>query len=332
MKAALAEERRRDSERKSEVFRAYTRQTLVERVERGEDPRADLPTVKHLGVLFADIRDFTALSEKMDAQDVVKFLNSYFDRMNEPVQKYSGEIDKLMGDCIMAFFSDSGDQGESSRNAVRAAIEMRHQLQEYNRERWGHFETHIKPHLPDMPFTPVNNGIGLTCGLVVTGNIGSTQKMDHTIVGDVVNAASRLEGLTKYYRVGILVAEDLHRHLGNAFCTRFVDLVRVKGRSRELKVYEVFDHEPESIRDMKVRHRKRFENAFDLYAEAQFEEALRIYEELRAEIGPHTLRAQECADPILEFLIERCRMFKRQKDVNLLDLAKWKGIYEFKDK
>jgi len=318
------------SEKKSEVFKTYTRKSLVERVEAGEDPRFEPSRSFEMAVLFSDICGFTALSESMSPEDLVKFLNSYFNRINGPIARFNGEIDKLMGDCIMAGFRNERNPDDSARNAVQAAVEIRRSLQHYNRERYEYHQSALRE--TGRPFFRVENGIGVSFGRVIVGNIGSSDKLDYTVIGDTVNVSARLESLTRYYGVGILISEEIHERLNNIFTTRFVDNVLVKGKQSPVRIYEVFDHEPESIKDKKAAVGTLTQDAFSCYETGRFKEAQQIYSEARQRVGPHTYNSAFSADPLLDFYHKRCEEVARHMETGLLDPDTWRGIYVFKEK
>ncbi len=231
-------------------------------------------------ILFADLRDFAPVSETMAPQELLNFLNAYFQRMNDPILHFGGFIDKFIGDAIMALFDSPEQQpGQAAHHAVSAAIAMQEALQEYNklRENGG--------------YAPIASGIGLHSGPVVIGTVGSEDRMDSTVLGDSVNLASRLEGLTKYYEAGIIISYDTFALLEN-FENHFyreLDWLRVKGRSEPMQIYEIFDFEPKSIRRKKkkagqflqhglyLRQTRRWDEAIEA-----FQNALKIYPEDQA--------------------------------------------------
>jgi adenylate cyclase len=326
--AMQADRERKASERKSIIFQTYARRSLVDRIDRGEDPRADRPLRKDMAVLFSDLCDFTGLASHLSPEDTVAFLNSYFNRLNRPIFHHRGEIDKIMGDGLMATFAEGDAKESEAVRAVQTAIDIRRELQGYNRERW---DWHASQSSPDA-FPRVDNGIGIAWGPVVTGNIGSDHKMDHTIIGDVVNVASRLEGLTRHYGCPILVTEEVRNHLPDRFEIRFLDLARVKGRSEPLRIHEIFDHEPEPVRERKHRWALRTGQAWDLYAAGLFTEATRLYEEIKRGLGPHLLEPQRGLDPAVDFFLARCRSMENRfrDDPALMDA--WSGVHGFEEK
>jgi len=297
-----------ESERRLKITEVYTRKSLVEKIRDGVDPTRETAQEKEMAVMFSDIRDFTPLAESMSPKDLVRFLNSYFNRMNEVIHKHNGEIDKLIGDCIMAGFVNS-------RDAVQAAVDMKKALSQYNRERYSY------------RLGLIRSGIGITYGPLVTGNIGSSTKMDYTMIGDPVNASSRLEGLTKIYRVGLLVSEEVKQTLPLDTAVRFIDFTHVKGKAHPLRVYEIFEYEPEHVREKKFSIQKDLEAAFDMYLQGRFKEVGFLYRDLISRVGKHTYDTDRCADPILEVFAERCSILERQVRKGLFSADEWDGIY-----
>jgi adenylate cyclase len=326
--AQQANRERKASERKSIIFQTYARRSLVDRIDRGEDPRTDRPVRKDMAVLFSDLRDFTGFASHMTPEDTVSFLNSYFNRLNRPIFRHGGEIDKIMGDGMMATFQEEDDLEIEVGRAVQAAVDIRLELQGYNHERWDWHAVHS----PEIEFPRIDNGIGIAWGPVVTGNIGSDHKMDHTLIGDVVNVASRLEGLTRHYGSGILVTEEVRARLPDRFHVRFLDLARVKGRGEPVRIHEVFDHEPPVVQEAKLRWASRTTQAWDLYAAGLFSEAIRLYEEIRREMGPHLLEPERCMDPSIDFFLDRAHGLERRSRENPLLLDEWSGVHGFEAK
>jgi len=179
-------------------------------------------------VLFNDIREFTAISEHSDAQSVVDFLNSYFSRMGNEIISEDGHIDKFIGDAMMAIFGAFKNLENHPANAIRAAIKMLAVLEKIDTEGIAITKGRLKV------------GIGLNCGECILGNIGFQNKMDYTLVGDTVNLASRIEGLTKPYRHPLLVSEYVYEAAKDSFLFRKIDNVRVKGKNEPVGIYAVY--------------------------------------------------------------------------------------------
>ncbi|HVH73582.1 MAG TPA: adenylate/guanylate cyclase domain-containing protein [Stellaceae bacterium] len=183
---------------------------------------------RSMTIMFCDIRGFTSLSEKLDAEALTHFMNSFLSPMTEIITEMKGTIDKYIGDCIMAFWNAPLDDPEHAKNAVRAAQAMRRQLAHLN-EVWR-----TEPQY--QAFLPVRVGIGINTGDCVVGNFGSEQHFDYSLLGDPVNLASRLEGLGKVYGVDLVIGEETALALDDPALIE-LDLVAVKGKKQAGHVY-----------------------------------------------------------------------------------------------
>jgi ammonium transporter len=206
-------------------------------------------TQQEMSILFADLRDFTALSESMNPEDNFKFINAYLSRMEPAIIENNGFIDKYIGDAIMALFNCSAD------DAIKAGIDMLKRLTEYNQTR----------QTPKRP--PIKIGIGINTGTLMLGTVGGSTRMDSTVISDNVNLASRLESLTKKYGVSLLISHQTLSRLQNptGYCIRFIDRVRVKGKSKDVAVFEVFDGDESVIKEAKLATKSIFEEGLFLY-------------------------------------------------------------------
>ena len=178
-------------------------------------------------ILFTDIRSFTSISEKMDAQALVGLLNEYFTEMVGIVMDEDGVVDKYIGDAIMAVFGAPVPKPDDAIHAVRAAVRMRKAL------------VHLNERLAERGLGPLRTGIGIHTGEVVAGNIGSERRMEYTVIGDAVNVASRLESNTKDLGVNVLISEDTFERAKAHVDARPVTELTVKGRAQPVKTYEV---------------------------------------------------------------------------------------------
>ncbi|MDR0710337.1 MAG: adenylate/guanylate cyclase domain-containing protein, partial [Spirochaetaceae bacterium] len=179
-------------------------------------------------ILFSDIRQFTKISEKTGAQEIVTFLNNFFSIMGNEILSEGGYIDKFIGDAIMAVFGVSGNLPDAPIKAVRAAVKM---LAAVDR---------VDTSAIYLPESGLRVGVGINCGECVVGNIGFQDKMDYTLIGNTVNMASRLEGITKQYHHPLIVSEFMYEHAKDAFIFRKVDVVRVKGKDDPVGIYAVY--------------------------------------------------------------------------------------------
>ena len=179
-------------------------------------------------VFFSDIQGFTSISEKLESPDkLIKMLNTYMTPMVESIIKYGGTIDKFIGDAIMAYWNAPLEVNNHADKAVTSAIEQIESLARIN--------AIIHP----IHGVNINIGIGLHTGLVTAGDMGAQGRSDYTVIGDNVNLASRLEGLTRYYDVQILISEATYNALEDKYMIRPLDIVEVKGKSKAVEIYEV---------------------------------------------------------------------------------------------
>ena len=179
----------------------------------------------NVAILFTDLRDFTPLSERCTPQEVVEILNAYFTLVVGAVHKYHGVLDKFIGDAAMAVYGLDGS--DAHEDAVRSGLEILEGLVILNRE----LEAKGRPVL--------RNGIGIHCGPVVAGNIGSEERLEYTVIGDAVNTAARLESLTKTLSSTLAISSDVHGFLPANICDQLVylDDYDLKGKSEKMPVY-----------------------------------------------------------------------------------------------
>ncbi|MBW4491845.1 MAG: response regulator [Oscillatoria princeps RMCB-10] len=212
----------------TEKFRLFVPEQFLQRIAPAGVESIQLGNAKEeeISILFCDIRGFTAIAESQDAADTFKWLNAFFTQMNQAIASQHGFIDKFLGDAIMAVFDR---QGHHAQDALTAAVMMRQSLREFNDSRVL-FNLQV----------PVNIGIGIHTGRGLIGTLGSNSRMDSTVIGDVVNTASRLEELTKVYGCGVIVSEAVVSRLTNPslFDLRFLDRVTPRGKQQALDIYE----------------------------------------------------------------------------------------------
>ena len=208
-------------------FREYVPPEVVARMER--DPaKYDTPRTAELTILFADVRGFTRISEALAPEALREYINDYLTEMSTIIRsRHKGTLDKYIGDAIMAFWGAPMEDREQERNAVLAALDMQKACAALNQR----FRSRGWP--------PLEIGVGVNSGVVRVGDMGSQLRRAYTAMGDAVNAAARLEGLTKRYGVGILVGEATRQRVREV-TFREVDRVRVKGREEAITVFEPF--------------------------------------------------------------------------------------------
>jgi adenylate cyclase len=221
----------RERSRVQQIFGRYVSDEVVAKLL-SEDRRPDLGgEALNVTVLFSDIRNFTTISERLSAHEVVEMLNAYFTRVCEPILQQGGTVDKYIGDAVMAVFGSPVTYPDHARRAVRAAIGMA-------REAAG-FEDWMLQRFAGRDLPRFGIGVGLHTGEAVIGDIGTPKRKEFTAIGDTVNAASRLEGVTKELGCVIAASEATVMAAGPGVRTGKVETLKVKGRSEAIRVLEV---------------------------------------------------------------------------------------------
>lgn len=259
---------------------------------------------KVLSVMFTDIRGFTTLSEGMTPNELVEWLNEYLSAMTDILFRHQGTLDKYIGDAIMAFWGSPYPQEDHAVAACRCGLEMNRCLDELN-VKWraeGKKEAAM--------------GVGINTGPVNVGNMGSAKRLSWTVMGDNVNLASRLEGLTKEYHIRTILSEGTYLQVKDEFVCREVDKIRVKGKLQPVTIYELLDNA--TARPQYADRLARFDDAMQAYrrqdwplAAAKFAELLTHY----PDDGPSQVLLQR----VLEF----------QESAPAAD---WDGVYVMKTK
>jgi adenylate cyclase len=260
--------------------------------------------VRDLTVMFSDIRDFTSLSEGLSPDDLVHLLNQYLSAMTDILFRNLGTLDKYIGDAIMAFWGSPYPQQDHAYSACLCALEMIAALEELNRK-WG-----------GEGRRPISIGIGLNTGPMNVGNMGSDKRLAWTVMGDNVNLASRLEGMTKQYRSRIIISESTYNEVADQFVAREVDRIRVKGKKLPVVIYELLA--PISERRDYATLLAKYNEALDVYRSQNWREAAGKFGELLTtypDDGPTQVLLQRC----LEFMEEAPE-------------SDWDGVYVMKSK
>ncbi len=252
-------------------------------------------------ILFSDIRSFTTLSEELGPQATVSLLNDYFTVMVEVIQRHGGMLDKFIGDAIMAAFGVpiAGDDDED--RAMRAAVAMMGELEKFNRSRSREGKK------------PIDIGIGINTGEVVSGNIGSPKRMDFTLIGDGVNLASRLESACKQYAAHILVSGNTVKRLKGTYRMREVDSVVVKGKTAPVSVFEVLDYHTEETFPNLRGVLEHFRDGLFLYRKGQWAKAIEAFE------AAFRLNGE---DRLCRAYIERCKHLREHPP-----RGDWDGVW-----
>ena len=195
-------------------------------------PSALAPVEREVTVLFSDIRGFTAMSEGRGPREILSMLDDYFGRMSQIVKGHDGVVGKFIGDGLLAFWGVPDRDDDHAARAVRAARDMRVALRELNRYR------------ADDGAPPIKIGIGIHTGTVAAGMLGGALQSEYTIIGDAVNVASRIEGLTKEHGVDLLVSETTWAKLGATVAGRRLSVAEIRGRKEAVVLYTIDDDAP----------------------------------------------------------------------------------------
>jgi adenylate cyclase len=251
---------------------------------------------KDMTILFSDIRGFTTLSVTLTPEQLVELLNIYLDAMTKIILQNNGVVDKYIGDAIMAFWGDPIDNPHHASDAVSVARQMIDRLATLNQE------------LQERGMPRLSIGIGINSGTAVAGNMGSEQRFDYTVMGDEVNLASRLEGLTKEYKIGLICSQNVIDRLPSevALSMREIDRVKVKGKLTAVPIYTTASSDD-----------RAFILGRDAYYAGSWNEAV-------THLITHLARVTH--DGPAEVLLERA------KDFSLSPPTSWSGAYEMKHK
>ncbi|MEY3863109.1 MAG: hypothetical protein RIR60_1475 [Pseudomonadota bacterium] len=248
------------------LFGLYIPPELVEEMANNPNSYTLASQSRHMTVLFTDVRDFTSIAEGMAPEQLSLLMNRFLSTMTQAIHQHRGTIDKYMGDAIMAFWGAPVADKQHATNAVQAALAMTHAL------------AGLQDDFAAQGWPVIRIGIGINSGDMVVGNMGSTFRMAYTVLGDAVNLGSRLEALTKYYAVGIIVSEETKR-LAPDFAYRELDRVRVKGRDTPLAIYEVI-----GLNDQLDEHVKtslqQYQAALDAYRNQDWPQAEALFKSL----------------------------------------------------
>jgi len=270
----------------------YVSKNLVKEVL--ENPDSYYSTLRGarvpVAILFSDLVGFTTLSEKADPEALVAQLNEYLSQMTSVVFSNGGTLDKFIGDAIMAVWGNVRSLGtaQDAKNCARAALGMRRELRELN-QKWR-----------DQGRMGLGMGIGINQGEVIVGNIGSQERMDPTVIGDSVNLASRLEGLTRIYGVDILVGASAAELVRDEFHLRSVARVQVKGKTKPVDVFTLIAARDEKVDPQFLKWLESYEEGFDKFRTRDFIQAKILFSRF-LEFYPEDLLAKMYLDRALEY-------------------------------
>ena len=298
---------------KSTMYR-YMTQELAEQLLAGGDAKMGGDR-KEVSVLFSDIRSYTTLTESLAAEDVVMMLNEYFETMVEAVFNYKGTLDKYIGDAIMAVFGSPLPIPDHAWMAVQTAIDMRHRLQEFNIKR---IEKLRPQNQKELDMATIKIGIGINSDTVISGNIGSTRRMEFTAIGDGVNLGSRLEGASKQYGIDAVISESTYKLCGDRVRVRELDRIQVKGKNQPVSVYELVGLKSDPLNDIQNQIIEHYHAGREHYLSRKFSKAVAAFAEV-LELDSHNKAAN--------LHITRCQHFL----LNPPD-DEWDGVWRLTEK
>ncbi len=249
-----------------EILEFLNRDSIVD-VQLGDQ------TERVMSILFADIRNFTAMSERMSREEIFAFINILLSRLSPIIRHHNGFIDKYIGDSIMAIFPQTAD------DAIQTAITIQKELLDFNVEYTKSGNGSIKM------------GVGIHMGSIMLGIIGEAERMEGTVIADAVNISARIEQLTKKYDVGILVSEEIINNLSDSYAYqyRFMDRVKVGGKQGIISVYEIFD--ADDLRHKKAAVQAVFEHGARSYHDRNFETTVSCMEQVQAVLPDDAITA-----------------------------------------
>ncbi|GHV61703.1 adenylate cyclase [Spirochaetia bacterium] len=298
-------------------------------VVRDRDPE-DLPSVNvDNAIMFTDIRNFTTISEKMSSGELTNFLTDFNEVLAKPLFAYQdlgylAYTDKFVGDGTMNIFNDPAV-------ALNTAVQLRTQLALFNENPRRYFKAAPE----DMK---INVGTGIAWGPVTMGVMGHSRRVDYTPIGDTVNIASRLEGLTKEYHASIIINDALYQKIegsaeGSSFFLRHIDRIRVKGKDRSIDIYEEFSSNSPRVREMKLSMAGEFKELQEMYFSGKnWDDALVLAEDMSRQaaalIKRYHLGIGKPADHLPLIYAERMRIIMKKPEL----LENWDGVYTFLEK
>lgn len=280
-----AEAVQRESEKLRTTLYRYMTQDLAEQLL--QSGHTNLGGERQfVSILFSDIRDYTTLTETLEPEAVVAFLNTYFESMVDGIFAHKGTLDKFIGDAIMAVFGSPIAQTDHPQRAVETALEMRQRLRHLNHQRQVAQESLIKI------------GIGINSDYVITGNIGSSKRMEFTAIGDGVNLSARLESATKQYGCDIIISENTYQRCSN-LVVRELDYICVKGKHLPVHIYELVGLASDFLSDQQYQVMDLYRQGRKYYLDRDFETAIASFNAVLA-ISPQdqaaSLQIQRCHD------------------------------------
>ena len=266
LSATEGREKRRVRKMLAQYVSPAALETVLDQYE--DQVKAEVGDDREMSVVFSDIRSFTTLSEGLQPAQVVRLLNIHLEAMTQVTFEYGGTMDKFIGDATMAFWGAPLPDAQHALHATEAALGMQA------------VEKQVNQQLTEEGLPQIAIGVGVNTGHMILGNIGSSQKLDYTVIGDAVNLGSRLEGLTKQYQLKILLSEFTFEQIQPQIPCLTVDLVRVKGKNKPVKIYSPLCRPDAEDFAQWQQIAALSEQAFTAYHQRQFKLAKSLYAQL----------------------------------------------------
>ncbi len=286
------------------LFGTYVPKEIVAEMAKNPGEYSMRGESREMTVLFSDVRGFTSISEGLTPEGLKDLMNTYLTEMTESIQKRRGTVDKYIGDAIMAFWGAPVPDGKHAKHALQCALDMQKAVRG------------LDPVFAKKGWPPLHIGVGVNCGTMSVGDMGSRFRRSYTVMGDAVNLASRLESLTKEYRVGILVSENIVKQ-APSFVYREVDKVRVKGKAEGIAIFEPVGKQG-SVGATMLEEIGRFRQAVEHYRAQRWDEAERLLKDL-AGASPET--------KLYKIYLDRIAYFRENPPG-----ASWDGVFVFATK
>ena len=278
-------------------FSKYIPKRLVQKfIDNGKEVEIGGHTAE-ITILFTDIANFTTISESIPAQEIAFHLSEYFEEMSNILHLNHATIDKFIGDAIMAFWGAPDFDDNKNVHACRAALMCQQKLLKLNK----YWKLQGKPEFKTR--------IGIHSGTTMVGNVGSSERMNYTALGDSVNTAARLEGVNKMYGTCIIISEEVLHKLDSEFITRPVDVVTVKGKKQGIRIFELIGIENDTYIPPVSEHHKQFAHlfteAFDMFLSRRWKNAKSAFESLEQQ----NKTTFNIPDALAQMYINRCKAF-----------------------
>ena len=286
------------------LFGQYVPNELVEEMAEHPESVSMEGESREMTILFSDVRGFTTISEGLDPKELTLLMNEFLTPLSRVIYKHRGTIDKYMGDCIMAFWGAPLPDANHASNAILAGIEMQATLKA------------LQPNFKERGWPEIHIGVGINSGRVSVGNMGSEVRVAYTVMGDEVNLASRLEGITKQYGVGVIVGENT-KNAVTGFVYRELDHVRVKGKDKPVAIYEPIGSLSEVSKNMQDEI-KLFHEVRRLYRRQDWDQA---------ELQLMNLQRMSPDTALYGIYAERVVYFRKNPPA-----ADWDGVFVFQTK